>query len=169
MGNSQPSQNVKLLTCTHRRHCFLLNPNIFLVLNLIKNEINGLPNRLSQIWCCSIKFSDQTEGYGQTGKEDQVTILDLQNVHFLPYMEMALTFRPSQWISLGLPSESAVSLDLGLSIYEIFRGCVLYKYSPRPQIASKPWEWMEISITLTAKVGGEGIQFPWIGVLFGST
>ena len=75
-----------------------------------------------------------------------MTMLDLQNVHFLPYMEMALTLSPSQWISLGLPSESAVSFDLGLSICEIFRVCVLYKYSPRPQIASKPWEWMEISI-----------------------
>ena len=48
---------------------------------------------------------------------------------------MALTFRPSQWFSLGLPSESSVSLELRLSIYGIFRGCVLYKYSPRPQIA----------------------------------
>ena len=132
-----------MLTCAHRRHCFTLNPDVFLILNLIKNDIYGLSNRLSQIWCCCINFSDQTEGCGQTGKEGQVTILDLQNVHVFPYMEMALTFRPSQWISLGLPSESAVSLDLGLSMYGIFRGCVLYKYSPRPQIA---WEWMEISI-----------------------
>ena len=53
------------------------------------------------------RFSDQTEGYGQTGKEGQVTILDLPKSHVLPYMDVALTFRPSPWISLGLPVESA--------------------------------------------------------------
>ena len=58
-----------------------------------------------------------------------MTIHDLQNVHFLPYMDMALTFRPSQWISRSLPSESAVSLDLGLSIYGIFRGCPTHIFS----------------------------------------
>ena len=35
---------------------------------------------------------------------------------------MALTFRPSQWISLGPPSKPVVSLDLELSICGIFRG-----------------------------------------------
>ena len=115
---------------------------------------------MTQIWCCSNKFSDQTEGYGQTGKEGQVTILDLHKAHVLPYMDVALTFRPSLWISLGLPVKSAVSLDLGLSIYGIFRGCVLYKYSPRPQIASKPWEWMEISIHPHCKSGWQGNTIP---------
>ena len=76
---------------------------------------------MTQIWCCHNKFLDQTEGYGQTGKEGQVTILDLPKAHVLPYMTIALTFRQSLWSSLGLPSESAVSLDIRLSIYGIFR------------------------------------------------
>ena len=115
---------------------------------------------MTQIWCHSNQFSDQTEGYGQTGKEGLVTILGLQKAHVLPHTDVALTFRPSLWISLGLPVESAVSLDLGLSIYGIFRGCVLYKYSPRPQIASKPWEWMEISIHPHCKSEWQGITIP---------
>ena len=119
-----------------------------------------MPNRVTQIWCCSNKFSDQTEGYGQTGKEGQVTILDFPKAHVLPYMTMALTFRPSVWISLGLPVKSAVSLDLGLSTFGIFRGCVQYKYSPRPQNASKPWEWMEISIHPHCKSGWQGNTTP---------
>ena len=149
-----------MLTCSHRRHCFTQNPDVFLILNLIKNEIYGLSNRLSQIWCCSIKCSDQTEGYGQTGKEGQVTILDLQNIHFLQYMDMALAFKLSQWISLGLPSKSAVSLDLGLSIYGIIRGCVLYKFPPKPQIASILWKWMEISIHPHHESGWRGNTIP---------
>ena len=137
--------------------------HIFSNWNLIKFVIYGLPSRVTQMWCCSHRFSDQTEGYRQTSKEGQVTILDLQNVHFPPYMEMALTFRLSQWISLGLPPESAVSLDLGLSICGIFKGCVLYKYSPRPQITSKLWEWMEISIHPHHKSGwwGNKISMDW--------
>ena len=58
-----------------------------------------------------------------------MTILDLLKAHVLPYMNVALTFRPSLWISLGLQVEIVVSLDLGLSIYGTFRGCVLYKYN----------------------------------------
>ena len=158
-----------MLTCAHRKHCFLLNPDIFLILNLIRNEINGWPNRLSQIWCCSNIYSDQTEGYGQTGKEGQVTICDLQNVHFLPHMEMALTFRLNQWISLGLPSKSAINLDLGFSIYGIFKGvfCTnILQDQKQPPNCGNGWKFPSI---LTMMVGGEGIQFPWIGVLFGST
>ena len=58
-----------------------------------------------------------------------MTILDLLKAHVLPYMDVALTFRPSQWISLGLPVKIAVSLDLGLSIYGIFRGCPIQIFS----------------------------------------
>ena len=142
-----------MLTCAYRRHCFILNPDDFLILNLIKSKIYGLSNRLSQILCCSIKFSDLTEGYGQTGKEGQVTIFDLQKCPFSSIYGKALTLRPSQWISLDLPFESAVSLDLGLSIYGIFRVCVLHICSSRPQIASKPWKCMEISIYPQHKSG----------------
>ena len=67
---------------------------------------------------------------------------------------------------LDLQTKSAVSLEIGLSIYGIFRGCVLYKYSPRPQIASKPWEWMKISIHPHCESGWWWNTIPMDWILF---
>ena len=53
---------------------------------------------------------------------------------------MALTFRQVNCSDLALSSSQLISLDIQMSKYGSFMGCVQHIYSPRAQIASKTME-----------------------------
>ena len=83
----------------------------------------------------SIKCQTRLRDMGQTGEEGQMINLDHPNVHFLPYM-----------------------------VYQGGVSCtyILQRSNNKSPSHGNAWKFPS---TLPAKVGGEGILFPWFGVL----
>ena len=74
-----------------------------------------------------MKMSDQNERDSGLSTGGQMTNLDLQKHMVFHIRHMALTFRQVNCPAIAFASSQLISLDLQVSKYGSFRGCVQHK------------------------------------------